>query len=246
MSLKARELSYEEKFLRIEEMDSLAPMRNALRIIAGERGEWSGIPIPLEGERLRIAEGHPLKEVFEGEESTVDLDKAEPTDFTVLNNWYSRKKQGEVVIYRENGKLHHMIIPSPRMLDIHLRTTGMASVWGVEQESQAVRTLGSMLKYHRFHSYMITGAFLEKSQKSGIMYLFRRMRPTLAITMNKPRVEILCALCLHPIGYYEDSCAGAMCPTDDIIAHLTMMRGDEHMFWKRATQHPPWVPNAMV
>src|SRR3546814_10910453 len=37
----------------------------------------------------------------------------------------------------------------------------------------------------------------------------------------------LCALCLHPIGYYENSWAGAMCPTDDVIAHLMLMRRSE-------------------
>jgi len=29
-----------------------------------------------------------------------------------------------------------------------------------------------------------------------------------------------------------------MVPTDDVIAHLMLMRADEHGFWKRANQHP--------
>lgn len=32
--------------------------------------------------------------------------------------------------------------------------------------------------------------------------------------------------------------AGAMCPTDDVIAHLMLMRGDEVDFWHRSNQHP--------
>lgn len=30
----------------------------------------------------------------------------------------------------------------------------------------------------------------------------------------------------------------------DVIAHLALMRGDEHMFWKRSNQHPPYRPEA--
>jgi hypothetical protein len=35
-----------------------------------------------------------------------------------------------------------------------------------------------------------------------------------------------------------------MCPTDDVIAHLALMRGDEAMFWRRCNQHPPYRPEA--
>ena len=34
--------------------------------------------------------------------------------------------------------------------------------------------------------------------------------------------------------------SGALRPTDDVIAHLLMMRGDEPMFWRRANQHEAW------
>ena len=56
--------------------------------------------------------------------------------------------------------------------------------------------------------------------------------------------NILCAMCLHPIGYYAGSWAGAMCPTDDVLAHLMLMRGDEKMFWRRANQHAAYLPEA--
>jgi hypothetical protein len=57
-------------------------------------------------------------------------------------------------------------------------------------------------------------------------------------------VGVLAALCQHPIGYYEGTWAGSMCPTDDVVAMLMLMRGDEPMFWKRSNQHPPWAPEA--
>jgi hypothetical protein len=35
-----------------------------------------------------------------------------------------------------------------------------------------------------------------------------------------------------------------MCPTDDVIAHLMLMRGDEAMFWRRCNQHAAHLPEA--
>lgn len=66
----------------------------------------------------------------------------------------------------------------------------------------------------------------------------------MAISTRTSEARILCALCLHPIAYYSKSWAGAMTPTDDVCAHLMMMRSDEHLFWRRANQHAPWRPEA--
>lgn len=88
--------------------------------------------------------------------------------------------------------------------------------------------------------YLLTGMFLERSPRSGLTYLFRKLRPTVVLDARNndaTRVRVLCTLCLHPIAYYEGSWAGAMTPTDDVVSHLMLMRGDEHMFWRRANQH---------
>lgn len=45
-------------------------------------------------------------------------------------------------------------------------------------------------------------------------------------------------------GNYGGTHAGAMCPTDDVLAHLLLMRGDERLFWSRANQHPANRPEA--
>jgi hypothetical protein len=37
-----------------------------------------------------------------------------------------------------------------------------------------------------------------------------------------------------------------MCPTDDVIAHLMLMRGDEALLWRKANQHPSWVPESGI
>lgn len=84
----------------------------------------------------------------------------------------------------------------------------------------------------------MTGAFIETSPRSGVTYMFRRLRPTLAIKAGPDGdLRILCGLCLHPIGYYAGTWGGAMCPTDDVIAHLCLMRGDEPKFWANSNQH---------
>jgi hypothetical protein len=76
--------------------------------------------------------------------------------------------------------------------------------------------------------------------------LFRKGKPTIAIRQDEEGGHPLCALCLHPIGYYGDTWAGVMCPTDEAIAHLLMMRGSEEKFWANANQHPIDHPAAGV
>ena len=90
------------------------------------------------------------------------------------------------------------------------------------------------------------GHFAESSEHSLVTYLFRRGRPTIAIRQTEEYSHPLCALCLHPIGYYGDTWAGAMCPTDEIIAHLLMMLGSEEKFWANANQHSVDRPAAGV
>ena len=116
--------------------------------------------------------------------------------------------------------------------------------WGLKQEQNALQTLATLVSHHQMKQYVLTGMFLESSERSKVSYIFRRLRPTVALRDAGDKMKILCCMCLHPIAYYEGSWAGAMCPTDDVIAHLMLMRGDEHHFWKSANQHPAWKPEA--
>ena len=84
------------------------------------------------------------------------------------------------------------------------------------------------------------------SKRSQVTYMFRRGRPTIAIRQDETGGFPLCALCLHPIGYYADTWAGVMCPTDEVIAHLLMMRGSEEKYWANANQHPVDHPAAGI
>ena len=111
-----------------------------------------------------------------------------------------------------------------------------------------LQLLGTLLRHHVFKQYLLTGMFLETSKRSGLTYLFRRLKPTVVLDARDQAksIRVLCALCLHPIGFYLESWAGAMTPTDDLIAHLMLMRGDEPMLWRRSNQHEPWHPEAAL
>lgn len=228
----------------LEQHDNFAGLRNALRAIAAERGDWAGIPMPLSDTSLVIEPKYPrAKELMElfGEKP-----EPAPEGVKLRNVFWSTHRRCDIVVYEENGKAKYGIRPGMHSLDQQLQTLGASFAWGIEQEAKAIETLAGLVPHHTFKMYMLTGAFLESSPRSGLMYMFRRLRPTVAITphKSKDRLQILCTLCLHPIAYYSGSWAGAMCPTDDVIAHLMLMRGDEPMFWRRANQHPAWRPES--
>lgn len=111
-----------------------------------------------------------------------------------------------------------------------------------------MQLLGTMIRHRQMKQYVLTGMFPERSLRSGVTYIFRRLKPTIAIAPargnDEESMRILACLCMHPIAYYARSWAGGMCPTDDVIAHLALMRADEHLFWKRSNQHPPYLPEA--
>lgn len=216
-------------------MDRFAAYRNGLRRLAGLAGEWAGIPMALEDETLHIAPGYPFAEVLQPPK---DAPTAEDEGITLINRWWSTRRRAWAVIYEEDGKRHGAYLPGGSPVTHMLRTLGCSYAWGIEQEQAALKVLGRMIRHHKFKTYLLTGMFLETSKRSGVSYVFRRLRPTIAMSArNGEEMQVIATLCMHPIGYYEDSWAGAMCPTDDVVAHLTLMRGDEHMFWKRCNQH---------
>lgn len=243
----------------LESHDTFADARNTLRRIAEKAGIWAGIPMFLQDQKIHIEPTWPTRDEFLAivqkatpeEEARDAAYEALTKDVTIRNEFWSHARRGMVTVYEIAGKIRWEITSRPHYGSMELGTIGASYAWGIEQEANAVNTLAGLLSHHRFKQYMLTGMFLEKSKRSGVMYMFRRLKPTIALTFNpgfrggkSDQARILAALCLHPIGYYENSFAGAMCPTDDVIAHLMLCRGDEHMFWKRANQHPPYKPEA--
>ncbi|MFZ2763468.1 MAG: hypothetical protein WAX80_00285 [Minisyncoccia bacterium] len=110
----------------------------------------------------------------------------------------------------------------------------------VDTEKVASERLLKELDDCQQRQYVLTDSFIERG-RSGVLYLLRRNRPTLAMrpTVGKGEKEadLLCAMCMHPLAYYDGSWAGVMPPSDEILAHLLHIRSDEHRYWKVCNQH---------
>lgn len=220
----------------LERFDSHAVLRKKISLMADKVAEYAGVPMPLDGEELVIEPSYKFAQVLS--------QKSPPSKERVVNSWFAAKYRCELFIYEdEGGKRKYGLAPAVHHLSHDMRTLGCSDAWGIEQEAKAVNLLAKFARHRQFKQYMLTGMFLESSARSGVMYMFRRLKPTVAMSMVGDG-KILCCLCMHPIAYYADSWAGAMCPTDDVIAHLMMMRADEPMFWKRCNQIPAWRPEA--
>lgn len=239
--------SREDRLARLEQFDGHAFLRNKLREIARDRGDWAGIPMPLSDERLVVEPRYPNAQALMAMGRQPQPASRDDEGFRQVNQWYCPTRRVDVLVFHhQDGRIDWGIAPAVHSLNFALSTLNCAEAWGIEQESNAVQLLGSLVTHRQFKQYMITGMFIERSPRSGLFYMFRRLRPTVALTIDArtDTMRILCALCMHPIAYYARSWAGAMCPTDDVVAHLTLMRGDEPMFWRRSTQHGALRPEA--
>lgn len=242
-------------------------IRYGLKRLAEERSEYCGYPMPIEGKELIIEPRHPLSEGM----MKLNIAQQRPShhacsvtdvrdDVAIVNHFYSYQYRSEVIIWREGSLTRWGIIPGIHHFSYDLNTLECYNVWSPNAEIKAMEKLRTLVSDHVFDQYLLTGMFGEKSKKSGLIYFFRKLRPTVAVSLKPKKrhdeilseavegedreTRILCCLCLHPIGYYGQSWAGAMVPTDDVIAHLLMMRSDEHYYWRKANQIQPHHPNA--
>lgn len=203
--------------------------------------------MPIDDIPLVVEPTYPHAEFLSGLNREAKEEKDEGDLWRIVNSWWDVRKRCDILIIEREGKRTWTWRPAVHSGLQQLNTLGASDVWGIEQEGNAVQLLGTMLRHRQFKQYLLTGMFLEHSPRSGVTYLFRKLRPTVALRPGRTDEEsmrILACLCMHPIAYYRNSWAGAMCPTDDVIAHLAMMRGDEAMFWKRCNQHPAHRPEA--
>jgi hypothetical protein len=230
--------------MAIETFEQLAIVANQ---IAEERGEWAGIPIPLDDLDLIVEKKFPydMSRVCKAKDTDPDDPNNYP-ELVVVNSWWSFRLSREVIVMR-NRKGRAVVGYQPaHKAAIILRTLGASRVWPMEAECKAMEKLHAMIGDHRFIQYLQTGTFLETSKRSDVKYLFRRLRPTLALrpTPDGKDTRVLCALCAHSVGYYQDTWAGVLPPTDEVISALCWMRGDEAKWWAQCNQHNPNCPQA--
>jgi len=168
------------------------------------------------------------------------------------NSWRSYRDGKELTIWSDSKGFYFTHGRRQNQTTMLLETLGAARAWDLDAEMRAMATLQRHVTEWAYRAYFLTGTFLETSPRSQVIYLFRRLRPTIALTSRPDRkgrdvgVRFLAALCAHPVGYYDGTWAGALVPTDDVIAHLLLMRSDEHLFWKQCNQHPAWAPEAGI
>lgn len=239
----------------IEDVDSYDKVRKVMKAVAKRDNHHAGMPIPVSGEQLIVHPGlafaNAYKEINEIPSSTSASDDKDPIleEEDIRNSFWSKKLKTEIISYnKKNGKVGVAFIQDKPLwyLEAHTASTGSAA-WTFEQEIRALALLSSLTTEHQYKTYLLTGIFIETSKRSKIIYMFRKLRPTVVMAPREDgKCKPLCALCMHPLAYYQDSYAGALCPTDDVIAHLLLMRADEHRFWKVSTQHQPYATQAAM
>jgi hypothetical protein len=230
--------------------------RHLAEIHLGQQ-DWSGVPVPVAGLKLVLEPRYKhkalsefrWKECYDEQGVRHVFDEPPPpkeSEFYTVNSWWNARYQLTIVVVKDKqGRAQSRVLFDDR-LALTIRTLDAASVWPVQAEEKAQKKLASLIPAEAFESYLLTGHFPEISKRSRLTYLFRKGRPTIVLRQDEEVSFALCALCLHPIGYYGDSWAGVMCPTDEVIAHLLMMRGSEEKFWANANHHPLDRPAAGV
>ena len=222
------------------------------------RGEWAGLPMPIEGMSMMIHPSYPfsqnLAKTFMPTDGVRHVCRSEDVeaDTEIRNSWRSFNDGREVTIWRDGKKFRFSHTGRMNTGSMLLSTIGASRAWDFNAEIRAMEALKAKITEWAYQCYVMTGSFLESSPKSHVVYLFRRLRPTVAMSgqpdykngRGDQGMRILACLCAHPVGYYNDSWAGALVPTDDVLAHLLLMRSDEHEFWKQANHHHPLAPES--
>jgi hypothetical protein len=234
------------------------------RLMTARDREWCGVPMPLPGLGLVLESKNPHRELLRKVQAVVDMERPpeparactdEDMTWQFVNQWRGYNKQGahgDVVVCRNAAgrTTWYLDAYAPRRNKLLFGPLESFDAWNIDTECTAIDRLATLVTERAFKAYVLTGSFLWRSKRSDVMYLFRRCRPTVAMT-SRPGfggedvgMRVLACLCLHPIGYYARTFAGAMTPTDDVIAHYLLAAGDEPLFWRRAEQHHPATPES--
>jgi len=163
-----------------------------------------------------------------------------------INTWCFRSRNVFVKVFRSPESGDYLYIPQDPGLDrfaLLFRTDKVrmkATKPKVEREDR--RELLAELSRKQRNQLTLTGSFVEVG-KSGVHYLIRRDRPAVAYRTWKIRgskreaLWFLATLCLHEVGYYDETFAGCKSPSAEMRAHLLYIRASEHYYWRKANQH---------
>lgn len=214
-------------------------LREKLISVAQEKSEWAGLPLPLPDLELIVEKKYPYQ--FDSlKKPLVGDDVVE-----VVNRWWSERLRAHAVLYKDKAGKRGMFYEPWNQGMMMINTLMATTAWSIKTETKALEKLESLVTEAAFKSYILANSFIESSKRSGVFYVFRKLRPTIAMKAGADgEMKILCGLCAHSVGYYGNSWAGVLTPTDEVIAHLAYMRGDEPKYWQQCNQHPAHMPQS--
>ena len=232
-------------------------VRRGVAKLCEERGWHHGVPMMSStdtGRRIILAKGCPLSDtkghdvpVSMTGEPQVHVCTAKDVDDTemgpiVVNAW--NNKPTIVAVVQQKGKYRVTKIDASKDRLNMLMNTIICQAGSVDSDAElkAMMTLKGKINDNQWDAYLLGGAFPETSKRSGVTYILRKGLPTIALRcIPKPEGgedrHFLAALCSHPLAWWEGTHVGAYPPTDEVIAHLLLIRSDEHDLWKRSGQH---------
>jgi hypothetical protein len=132
--------------------------------------------------------------------------------------------------------------PASRLLASVITT---ADTIPLESEKTALALLAGHATPAQLNMYLLTGSLIHRNDVTGMTYLIRKGFPTLVFESSKTDAEDIrdyrfkVGLCAHGAGYHKGLFTGYLCPTDDVVTHLLMLRDDEDGFWEKSTIHLP-------
>lgn len=217
------------------------------RIVQEKYGIEYGMPLPTMFEinrRMILAPKVPMHHIAAIPRTDFEDELSQQIQLKIRNSWVMLGDKEVAIVDTEQGPY---IFPRymagtrlRKLLDgLHLQA---GSALSAEAELRAIESLKTRISENQFKLYVLCGCFAEESKRSGLHYFFRKGLPTLVCSFHTGYQDgyasgrVIAALCLHPMGYHAGSHVGIMCPTDEIICALLMMRENEHTFWKKSGQ----------
>lgn len=166
-------------------------IREKIQALALQREHYHGYPLPDDECKLVVHPRFPLQSMngswlgndeVETDERPPGMDDAtfsrlmalafEFNEAKMVNCWRDDRRQRDVVIFeKESGKRFARTFehgPGSR-LDMVLRTIGVSRCWDYQAELTAMEKLITLVPLHLFRYYIMTGTFLERSNRSNVL-----------------------------------------------------------------------------